>query len=49
MYSIAGTEYLAMVIGGSPQSANFHWGNVGARVVVLKLGGKAIRPYGPPA
>jgi glucose dehydrogenase len=48
VYSIGGTEYLAMVIGGSPLSANFHWGNVGARVVVLKLGGKTITPYQPP-
>jgi glucose dehydrogenase len=43
-YSVGGTEYLAMVVGGSPLSANFHWGNVGARIVVLKLGGSPVRP-----
>ena len=46
-YSVGGAEYIAMVIGGSPLSANFHWGNVGARVVVLKLGGKPIKPFQP--
>lgn len=45
VYSAGGTEYLAMVIGGSPLSANFHWGAIGARIVVLKLGGSKITPY----
>ncbi|MBV9448066.1 MAG: PQQ-binding-like beta-propeller repeat protein [Streptosporangiaceae bacterium] len=48
VYSVGGTEYLALVVGGSPLSANFGWGNVGARIVVLKLGGSRITPY-PPA
>ena len=48
VYSVGGTEYLAMVIGGSPLSANFHWGAVGARIVVLKLGGSRITPYQGP-
>lgn len=48
VYQVHGTEYIAAAIGGSPLSANFKWGNVGARVVVLKLGGEPIRPYQPP-
>jgi alcohol dehydrogenase (cytochrome c) len=44
-YSAGGTEYLAMVVGGSPLSANFRWGQVGARIVVLKLDGSPIKPY----
>jgi PQQ-dependent dehydrogenase (methanol/ethanol family) len=45
VYSVNGTEYLAMVAGGSPLSANFHWGTIGARIIVLKLGGSRITPY----
>jgi len=44
VYAVGGTEYVAMVVGGSPLSANFHWGNIGARIVVLKLGGSRITP-----
>lgn len=44
VYAVGGTEYVAMVVGGSPLSANFHWGNIGARIVVLKLGGSKITP-----
>lgn len=44
-YAVGGTEYLALVIGGSPLSANFHWGNIGARIVVLRLGGSRVTPY----
>jgi alcohol dehydrogenase (cytochrome c) len=48
VYSVGGTDYVAVAIGGSPLSANFGWGAVGSRIVVLKLGGKAIRPYKAP-
>jgi len=44
-YAVGGTQYLALVIGGSPLSANYHWGTVGARVVVLRLGGSTIPAY----
>ncbi len=45
VYAVGGTEYLALVIGGSPLSANFHWGTIGARIVVLKLNGKTVKAY----
>lgn len=48
IYAIDGTEYIAAVIGGSALTASLHLGNVGARVVVLKLGGKRIKPYKSP-
>jgi alcohol dehydrogenase (cytochrome c) len=47
VYTVGSTEYLAMVVGGSPLSANFGWGNVGARLVVLKLGGAPVKPFPP--
>ena len=48
VYSVDGTQYVAMSIGGSPLSANFGWGKVGSRVVVLKVGGTPVRPYKGP-
>jgi alcohol dehydrogenase (cytochrome c) len=44
-YAVGGTEYIALVAGGSPLSANYHWGNIGARMIVLRLGGSPVRPY----
>jgi PQQ-dependent dehydrogenase (methanol/ethanol family) len=44
-YAVGGTEYIALVAGGSPLSANYQWGNIGARVVVLRLGGSPVKPF----
>jgi alcohol dehydrogenase (cytochrome c) len=43
VYSIDGTEYLAAAIGGSATTAASHLGPIGAKLVVLKLGGTPIR------
>ena len=43
VYSIDGTEYLAAAIGGSATSAASHLGPIGAKLVVLKLGGSPIK------
>lgn len=48
VYAINHTEYVAAAIGGSALTASLSLGNVGARVVVLKLGGKRITPYKGP-
>lgn len=48
LFAINGSEYVACVIGGSALTASLHLGSVGARVVVLKLHGKPIKPYKSP-
>jgi alcohol dehydrogenase (cytochrome c) len=42
VYTIAGVEYIAAAIGGSASTAASHLGKIGARIVVLRLGGKSI-------
>lgn len=46
IYSIDGTEYVLATIGGAALTASEELGEIGARVVALKLGGKKL-PSGP--
>ncbi len=42
VYTINGVEYLAAPIGGSASTAASHLGKIGAKIVVLKVGGKPL-------
>jgi len=42
IYTVGGTEYVAVAIGGSGLTSSNNFGPVGARVTVLKLGGGPI-------
>jgi alcohol dehydrogenase (cytochrome c) len=44
VYSIEGTQYVLVTIGGAALTASEELGEIGARVVALKLGGKKIQP-----
>ena len=44
VYSIDGTQYILVTIGGAALTASEELGEIGARVVALKLGGKDIPP-----
>jgi alcohol dehydrogenase (cytochrome c) len=46
IYSIDGVEYVLATIGGAALTASEELGEIGARVVALKLGGKKL-PTGP--
>jgi alcohol dehydrogenase (cytochrome c) len=46
VYTIDGTQYVLVTIGGAALTASEELGEIGARVVALKLGGKKI-PEGP--
>ncbi len=47
IYSIEGTQYVLATIGGAALTASEELGEIGARVVAFKLGGKKLPP-GPP-
>jgi glucose dehydrogenase len=47
IYSIDGTEYVLATVGGAALTASEELGEIGARVIALKLGGKKL-PAGPP-
>ena len=47
VYSIEGQEYVLATIGGAALTASEELGEIGARVVAFKLGGKKLPP-GPP-
>jgi alcohol dehydrogenase (cytochrome c) len=44
VYEIDGTEYVLVTIGGAALTASEELGEIGARVVALKLGGKKLPP-----
>jgi PQQ-dependent dehydrogenase (methanol/ethanol family) len=44
VYSIDGTEYVLCTVGGAALTASEELGEIGARVVALKLGGKKLPP-----
>jgi alcohol dehydrogenase (cytochrome c) len=44
IYTIDGTEYVLATVGGAALTASEELGQVGARVVALKLGGKPLDP-----
>src|ERR1700742_928162 len=44
VYEIAGTEYVLVTVGGAALTASEELGEIGARVVALKLGGKKLPP-----
>jgi alcohol dehydrogenase (cytochrome c) len=44
IYSIDGQEYVLATIGGAALTASEELGEIGARVVALKLGGKKLEP-----
>jgi alcohol dehydrogenase (cytochrome c) len=46
VYSIDGTQYVLVTVGGAALTASEELGEIGARVVALKLGGKDL-PTGP--
>lgn len=48
IYSVKGTEYVAIVLGGSAVTGAQHLGKLGATVLVMKLGGAPIRPLSSP-
>ncbi len=48
IYTVKGTEYIAVTIGGSGLTSSNNFGPIGARVVVLKLGGRRIVPVKAP-
>jgi len=43
-YAIKGTEYIAIVLGGSAVTGAQNLGKMGAAVLVMKLGGSPIKP-----
>jgi glucose dehydrogenase len=47
VYSIEGQEYVLATVGGAALTASEELGEIGARVVAFKLGGKQLPP-GPP-
>jgi len=44
VYTIDGTEYVLVTIGGAALTASEELGEIGARVVALKLGGRELPP-----
>jgi PQQ-dependent dehydrogenase (methanol/ethanol family) len=46
IYSIDGTQYVLITVGGAALTASEELGEIGARVIALKLGGKQL-PTGP--
>jgi hypothetical protein len=46
IYSIEGTQYVLATIGGAALTASEELGEIGAKVVAFKLGGKKL-PAGP--
>jgi PQQ-dependent dehydrogenase (methanol/ethanol family) len=44
VYSIDGTQYVLATVGGAALTASEELGEIGARVVALKLGGKKLPP-----
>jgi len=44
VYSIEGTQYVLATVGGAALTASEELGEIGARVVALKLGGKQLPP-----
>jgi alcohol dehydrogenase (cytochrome c) len=46
IYSINGTQYVLVTVGGAALTASEELGEIGARVIALKLGGKQL-PTGP--
>jgi alcohol dehydrogenase (cytochrome c) len=44
VYSIDGTQYVLVTVGGAALTASEELGEIGARVVALKLGGKDLPP-----
>jgi alcohol dehydrogenase (cytochrome c) len=48
MYAVNGTEYVAIVLGGSAVTGAQKLGRLGATVLVLKLGGGAVTPLPSP-
>jgi alcohol dehydrogenase (cytochrome c) len=46
IYSIGGTEYVLATVGGAALTASEELGEIGARVIAFKLGGKKL-PTGP--
>jgi glucose dehydrogenase len=47
IYSIEGTQYVLATVGGAALTASEELGEIGAKVVAFKLGGKKL-PAGPP-
>jgi PQQ-dependent dehydrogenase (methanol/ethanol family) len=47
IYSIEGTQYVLATVGGAALTASEELGEIGAKVVAFKLGGKKL-PSGPP-
>ncbi|MDB5058238.1 MAG: hypothetical protein JWO59_1710 [Chloroflexi bacterium] len=48
IYSVNGTEYVAIALGGSAVTGAQHLGKLGASVMVMKLGGAPIKPLSSP-
>jgi alcohol dehydrogenase (cytochrome c) len=48
MYAVNGTEYVAIVLGGSAVTGAQKLGRLGASVLVLKLGGAKVKPLPSP-
>jgi alcohol dehydrogenase (cytochrome c) len=44
VYSIDGTQYVLVTVGGAALTASEELGEIGARVIALKLGGKKVQP-----
>jgi alcohol dehydrogenase (cytochrome c) len=44
VYSIDGTQYVLVTVGGAALTASEELGEIGARVIALKLGGKKLQP-----
>lgn len=44
IYSIDGTQYVLITVGGAALTASEELGEIGARVIALKLGGKQLPP-----
>ncbi|OJU85446.1 MAG: hypothetical protein BGO11_00385 [Solirubrobacterales bacterium 70-9] len=44
IYSIGGTEYVLATVGGAALTASEELGEIGARVIAFKLGGKQLPP-----
>ena len=42
VYTVNGVEYVAVALGGSASTASSHLGKIGAKLVVLKLGGTRL-------
>ena len=48
VYAVHGTEYVAIVLGGSAVTGAQHLGRLGATVLVMKIGGAPIKPLPSP-